>query len=48
MYDTLPCTASLVQIWKESDKIEGSYTQKTTQKQPKIHFSGPRTTFENL
>ena len=46
-YDTLLRTASLVQIWKESDKIWRSYTQKTTQKQPKIHFSGPSTTFEN-
>ena len=45
--DTLPCTASLVQILKNSDNIWGSYTQKTTQKQPKIHFSGPTKTFEN-
>ena len=46
-YDTLPCTSSLVQISKESDSIWGSYTQKTTHKQPKIYFSGPTKTFGN-
>ena len=42
--DTLSCTASLVEISKESDSILGSYNQKTTHKQPKIHFSGPMKT----
>ena len=32
--DTLPCTALLVQVSKESDCIWGSYVEKTTQKQP--------------
>ena len=47
-YDTLSCTASLVQFSNKSDNIWGSYIQKTTQKQPKIHFSAPTTTFESL
>ena len=46
--NTLPCTVSLVKISKESDRIWGSYDQKTTRKQPKIHFSGPMKTFEKL
>ena len=37
--DILPWSASVVQISKESNSIWGSYTQKTTHKQPKIHFS---------
>ena len=45
---SLLCTASLVKILYTSDIIWGSYTQKTTQKQPKILFSGPTKTFENL
>ena len=39
-------TAS-VEILKETDRIWEIYTEKTTQKQPKIHFSGPMKRFEN-
>ena len=46
-YNTLLCTASLVQNLKESDIIWGNYTQNTTQKQLKIHFSGTKKTFAN-
>ena len=46
-YDALQWIASLVQISNQSDNIWGSYTQKTTLKQPKIHFSGLTKTFEN-
>ena len=46
--DTLPWTVLLVQISKESDRIWGSYGQKTTQKQPKIQLSAATKTFESL
>ena len=45
--DTLPCTASLVQISKESDSIWGSCDQKTNQKQPKIQLSAATKIFKN-
>ena len=46
--DTLPYTALLAQISKESDRIWGSYGQKTTQKQPKIQLYAATKTFESL
>ena len=46
-YVTLICTVSLVQVLEESNSIWGTYTQKITQEQPKIHFSGPTKAFAN-
>ena len=46
--DTLLCTALLAQISKESDRIWGSYDQKTTQRQPKIQLSPATKTLESL
>ena len=45
--DALYCTALLFQISKESDRIWGSYGQKTTQKQPAMVVFAATKTFEN-
>ena len=46
-YDTLLCTTLLFHILEQSNTIWWNYTQNTTQKQPKIHFSGTKKTFAN-
>ena len=48
IHDALICTALLAQIFKQFNSIWGTYTQKTTQMQPKVHFSSATKTFENL